>query len=66
MGFAKKWFYIDLQEKNVIKAGYRMPVTSEAWYRPPIMTKKMQGHIKRVQTLQEARFTAAHIVETFA
>jgi hypothetical protein len=29
-GFAEKWFYIDLREKNVIKADYRMPITIEA------------------------------------
>ena len=29
-GFGEKWFYIDLLEKNVIKADYRMTVTSEA------------------------------------
>ena len=29
-GFAEKWFYIDLREKNVIKVDYRMPITNEA------------------------------------
>jgi hypothetical protein len=29
------------------------------------MTKKMEGHIERVQALWEAGLTAAHIVETF-
>ena len=28
--FAEKWFYIDLREKNVVKANYRMPITNEA------------------------------------
>ena len=40
-GFVGKWFYIDLREKNVIKADYRMPMTSKAWYSTPIMTEKM-------------------------
>jgi hypothetical protein len=41
-------------------------MTSEAWYSTPILTKKMQGHIKRVRALWNARLTIAHIVETFA
>jgi hypothetical protein len=51
---------------NGFKADYRMLVTSEAWYSTPIMTEKMQGHIKHVWALWNPGLTAAHIVETFA
>ena len=63
--YVEKWFYIDLWEKNVIKADYRMPVTSEPWYSTPIMTEKMQGHIECVLALREAGLAVAHIVKTF-
>ena len=59
-------FYIDLQEKNGIKANSRMPMTTEACYSTLIMTEKMQGHIERVRALRNTRLTVAHIVETFA
>ena len=43
-----------------------MLVANEFWYSGPIMTGRMQGHIKHVRALREAELTATHLVETFA
>lgn len=42
-----------------------MPITQESWYTTPVVTDKMQGHIKRISELRDAGLNAAHIVETY-